>query len=90
MIKKGTFLYDGMVECDLLISHSAVRYGSGDDEDPPGVRDDVSADTYYIWYGSTTERGAYSAGGGGFGSLQEAVSAAERSAGVGCTVKWNR
>ena len=45
-------------------------------------------DTYYVWYGSITERGVYNAGGSGYGSLQEAVSAVERSSGIGLTVRW--
>ncbi len=57
VVMEGTFLYDGKVECDLRIVRSAVRYGSGDYEDPPEIADDTEKTTFYIQFGSTTQRG---------------------------------
>jgi hypothetical protein len=90
IVKVGTFLYDNSVLCDVCISFSPVRFGTGDYEDLPEIADDVAVDTYYVFFGSTTERGSYSAGGGGgYPSLAEAVANVEAQAGFGKTVKWS-
>lgn len=39
-VKRGTFLYDGTVTCDVRIVRTEMRYGSGDHDDPPEIRDD--------------------------------------------------
>jgi hypothetical protein len=79
VVKQGTFRYDGEVTCDLRIVYSPVRYGSGDYEDPPECADDRDIDSFYVQYGSTTERGVFKAGTGAFASLTEAVAHAEDS-----------
>lgn len=88
IVAKGTFLYDDTVECDVCITLSPVRYGSGDYEDPPEWRDDVVVDTYMVWFGSTTQRDVYKAGGGGYPSLAEAKEDVERRPGIGKSVRW--
>jgi hypothetical protein len=88
VVARGTFLYDDIVECDICIVYSPVRYGSGDYEDAPDVRDDIEVDTYYLWFGSTTERDRFNAGGGEFCSLEEAKSNAEGRPGFGGSVRW--
>lgn len=88
IVVEGTFLYDGEVECDVCIAYSPIRYGSGDYEDPPEIADDLAHDTYYVWYGSTIERGVFSAGGGGFPSIAEAKASVEAAPGIGHTVRW--
>ena len=88
LVKEGTFLYDGIVVCDVLIVHSPIRYGSGDHEDPPEIYNDLERDTFYIYYGSTTERGRYNAGGGGYPSLEEAMAGAVYAPGIGRSVTW--
>jgi hypothetical protein len=90
IVKEGTFLYDGEIECDVRIVHSPIRYGSGDYEDPPEIENDLQRDTFYIQYGSTTERGIFNAGGGGYPSLTEAVAGAESAPGIGSTIRWKR
>jgi hypothetical protein len=60
IIKIGTFLYDDSVLCNVCISFSPVRFGTGDYEDPPEISEDVGVDTYYVFFGSTTERWSYS------------------------------
>lgn len=89
VVKEGTFLYEGIVECDIRIVYSDIRYGSGDYEDPPKIANDIFRDTFYLEYGSTTQRGVYNASGGGFPSLEEAIKKAESAPGIGYTVKWN-
>jgi len=88
VVKQGEFLYDGVVTCDLRIVLSPVRFGTGDDEDPIEFRDDVDVDTFYVEYGSTTERGVFKAGGGGHPSLAAAVAAAEAALGVTAQLTW--
>ena len=65
-----------------------IRFGTGDHEDPPEISDDVVQDTFYIQYGSTTARGVFNAGGGGFSSLSAAVAHVEAMPGFGQTVSW--
>ncbi len=87
-VKKGTFLYNELVECDIRIIYSKVRYGTGDYEDSPEFANDTVQDTYYLEYGSTTQRGVYNAGSVGFASIEEATKEAESAVGFGHTVKW--
>jgi len=89
VVATGTFVYDDLVECDLRIVFSSIRYGSGDYEDEPDVADDVEIDTYYLEYGSTTQRGVFNAGGGGYATLAEARAAVEAAPGIGPTVRWH-
>ena len=89
VVKRGTCLYAGTVECDVCVVLSPVRYGSGDDGDSPDIANDIKADTYYLYFGSTTERERLNAGGGGYSSLAEAMAAAERAPGIGATVRWH-
>lgn len=88
VVQAGTFLYDGQVECDIRIVHRPVRYGTGDHEDPPEVSDDAELDTFYVQFGSTTSRGIFTAGGGGFPTFAAAVAYAEAVPGVGTTIRW--
>lgn len=88
-VKAGTFLYAGAIECDVRIVLSRIRYGSGDDEDPPEIANDLDRETYYVWYGSTTHRGVFNAGAGGYPSLAEAMLAAESALGVGSSLRWD-
>jgi len=88
IVKRGTFLYDGTVQCGLCISLSTVRYGTGDYEDEPDVANDVETDTYYLWFDSPAAETRFNSGGGAYSSLSEAVAAAERFPGIGSTVQW--
>ncbi len=88
VVKRGTFLYAGAVECDVRIVFSPVRFGSGDDEDLTEVRDDIAAPTFYVEFGSTTERGIFNAGGGGYPLPAAAQAAAEAALGCSTSVRW--
>ena len=88
IVKQGTFLYDGVTECDVRIVHSGILYGSGDYEDPVEIRDDQELDTYYVWYGSTSRRGEYVSRHGAYSTLSEAILGAESAEGIGPTVRW--
>ena len=88
IVKTGTFLYDGQITCDVVIVRGPICYGSGDYEDSPEYADDHERETFYIHYGSTTERGRYNAGGGGPPTLSAAISIVESAPGFGSTVEW--
>ena len=77
-VKQGSYLYDGTVTCDVRIVRTKMRYGSGDHEDPPEIRDDQPGPCFYIEWGSTTTRGDYQSGGGGYATLADAVRAVEQ------------
>jgi hypothetical protein len=89
IVKHGTFLYDDLVLCDICIALSAIQYGSGDYEDPPEIADDVEVETYYIFFGSTTERGSYNSQSHGHFTLAEAIADAESRSGFGKSIKWD-
>jgi hypothetical protein len=88
VVKTGTFLYDGAVICDLRIVRRPIRFGTGDDEDPPEIRDDLVQDTFYVEYGSTTQRGVFNSGGGAHPTLLTAIAHAEAAPGIGKTIAW--
>jgi hypothetical protein len=91
IVKQGTWLYAGSIECDMCIQYSPIRFGSGDCEDPPEIYNDVEVDTYYLWFGSTTERGQPNGvvgGGAGFSSIAEATNYAENIPGYGASIRW--
>jgi len=89
VVATGTFMYAGEVECDLRIVFNSVRHGSGDHEDEPEIAGDELSNTFYVQYGSSTQRGVFTAGGGGYPSLAEARLAAEAAPGIGSTVRWH-
>ena len=88
VVLEGTFLYDGTVVCDLRIVRRPIRFGTGDYEDPPEICDELVQDTFYLEYGSTTQRGVFNAGGGAHSSLSAAMAAAEAAPGFGNSVVW--
>lgn len=88
IVKTGTFRYGGSVPCDIRIVFSPVQYGTGDVEDPAEVANDLQQSTFYIQFGSTTQRGVFQSGCRGFQSLAEAVAKAESTPGVGPTLEW--
>jgi hypothetical protein len=83
---QGTFLYDGTVVCDVRVVQTEVCYGSGDYEDTPEVAEDRPGTCFYIEYGSTTQRGEYGGGGGGYRALNEAMDEAEKQVG---RIEWS-
>lgn len=78
IVKRGICLYCNSKEYEVVIAESNIRYGSGDYEDPQETAEDQHCLCYAIWYGSLADRGNFSAGGGVFLSLEEAVSNIEQ------------
>ena len=46
VVKRGIFLYDATIVCDIRIVKTDVRYGTGDAEDPPEIADDQPFDAH--------------------------------------------
>ena len=88
VVKRGTFLYDGTVTCNLRIVRRRVRPGSGDWDDPPELANDKEGEYFYVQFGSTTDRGRFNASGGGGATIDEAIAVAESAPGIGKTVRW--
>ena len=81
IVKVGTFLYDGTVECDICIVKTDTRHGRGPEE-----WGDEQGEFYDLWYGSSVERGVYNSLVEGLSALADAVSEAEQA--TSGTVKW--
>jgi hypothetical protein len=88
VVKEGIFFYGSKAQCDVCIVRSFARYGTGDLNDPPEISNDIDSPTYYLYWGSTTKRGQFNAGGGAYSSLAEAIVAAETAPGIGPSVRW--
>ena len=73
IVKRGICLYDHCVEYEVIIIESNIRYGSGDYEDPPEIAEDREITCYSCSYEDMVNRGAFSMGRGGYGSIREAV-----------------
>jgi hypothetical protein len=56
VLKVGTFLYTDSVVCDMRLTYSPVRYGTGDADDPPHIANDRSLPSYLrdvVWNDET-------------------------------------
>lgn len=47
-IRVGSWLYAGWVPIAVRLFRSEVRWGTGDEEDPPEWRDDQNVECYYM------------------------------------------
>jgi hypothetical protein len=90
IVKEGSFVYAESVQCEIRIVRTNVRFGSGDADDPPEVSEDRVTESYYVQYGSTTQRGVFTAGSGPFDSLPEALAGAARQLGAQRTIRWEQ
>jgi len=50
IVKRGCWLYDGVVPCEVRIVRHDILYGSGDYEDPPEFADDREVECYYLLF----------------------------------------
>jgi hypothetical protein len=69
VVKKGSFLYDGLVRCAVEIVKTDFRPGTDDDEAP---EEDVYGEFYEVRYSSPGRKDSV-AGGGYYDSLAEAI-----------------
>ncbi len=77
VVRRGTWLYDGVVEREVRILVSPKYYGSGDFEDEPEIADDRDQETFVVEYQTLDLSETKFAGGGQYGSLVEAMESAE-------------
>lgn len=89
VVKLGTFLYAGTVECDVRIVLSPIHYGTGDYEDAAAIREDREESTFYVEFGSTSERGVFNSASVGYASLAAAEAGANAALGSGASVIWS-
>lgn len=90
VVKEGTWLYDGTVPTGVRIVRCPVRYGTGDWEDPPDIREDLAEPGFDVqWASATTPRDYGNFASARYSSLQEAVAHVETSAWAASTLKWD-
>jgi hypothetical protein len=89
VVKTGSFLYAPGVKCEIRIVHSPVRYGTGDQDDPPEIANDVEANSYYVQFGSPAQPGVFVAGSVAFPSLKEAMLGAAEQLGAQRALRWH-
>lgn len=86
IVREGIWLYGGTTRVGVRIRATSIRYGSGDHDDPPEIRDDVPVSGFSVEW----ER----AGGGGwdggistqFYTIELAMAAMADA--TGGTVEW--
>ncbi len=78
IVKRGSWLYDGLVRSAIAITRGDVFRGSGDHEDPPEVRDDREVETYSLWFESPPGSGKFPACGGQFLTVVDAMAYASK------------
>lgn len=89
VVQEGTWLYDGQVPTGVRIVSWPIRYGSGDWEDPPEIRDDYEIAGFDVQWASPTTPRLYSGFASvRFSTLQEAISHVERAAWASATLEW--
>lgn len=81
----GKWNYADHVPVRVRILRADVRCGSGDEEDPQDIRDDLPGEWYYVIYTTVDGRDV---GGGVWKTLEEAKSAVAQV--VGSTLEWDR
>jgi hypothetical protein len=84
LVSRGSWLY-GTIRLGIFVIRRQVRYGSGDNEDPPDIADDRNVETYVVRYEIAGSGGGYT-GGGQYLSLTEAKRDAEQI--CGASVTW--
>ena len=85
-VRSGTWLYDGTVPCRIRIVRSPVFHGSGDEDDPPELREDREVESFYVLFSPPSGPGGDMAYGP-FLTLAAAASHGESL--VGDTVRWD-
>ena len=54
LVASGTWLYDGKIRCAVQIHWRSIKYGTGDYQDDPEIRDDTVIPTYFVEWQTTT------------------------------------
>ena len=87
-VAERTWLYDGKIRCDVAIVRRDTFYGTGDCEDTPDLADDQHSETFEVLFSSPVEANRLTAGGGQYGTLDEARTAAELA--CGSSLQWHK
>lgn len=83
--KRGQWLYDGSVPCEVRVVRHHILFGSGDVEDAPEIAEDRNVECFYVLY--QTPIGLPKWVGGGFAlTLADAVALADTNLKGG--VQW--
>ena len=91
IVQEGTWLYDGQVSTGVRVVHCNIRYGTGDWQDPPEIRNDFSVAGFDVQWASPTSPSTYSAHASAvFLTLADAIAYAEGTAWVAGTLKWSQ
>lgn len=73
IIKRGSWLCGGSVRARLVLVRADVFAGSGDEEDPPEIRDTREVEAFRIWFESPPGSGDFRAGTHQYLSVREAM-----------------
>jgi hypothetical protein len=84
VVKRGQWLYDGTITCEVRIVRHDVLYGSGDYEDPPEISNDREVECCYLLFHTPVGLPEWGRGGAAL-SLADAISIAEA---MKPTLKW--
>jgi hypothetical protein len=77
VVRRGWWLYDGMVRLEVRVVRQSVFYGTGDYEDPPEISEDREMECFSVWSETTTRELPRFAGMGQFETIESAVRHAE-------------
>jgi len=57
VVREGRWIYADAIEVAVRVHESGVRHGSGDDDDPPDIREDSVVRCFYVaWDAAGTSR----------------------------------
>jgi hypothetical protein len=77
VIRRGTWLHDGVVRREVRIIRQSTFYGSGDCADPSRIADDRDSACFGLLFETTTGESPRFAGSGQFETLEEAIQRVE-------------
>jgi hypothetical protein len=87
IVREGTWLYGETTPVGVRIRATTVRYGTGDYEDPPDVRDDAPSAGFSVEWERAGDGGWDGGVSTAYETLDEALSAV--AAATKGTVQWN-
>lgn len=90
IIKEGTWLYDGQIPTGVRIVSCSMRWGTGDWEDPPEIRENLKVDGFGVQWASPTSPVEYSdQASASFATLEAAIEHVESVAWTKGSLKWS-
>ena len=81
IVKKGIALYAGVKEYAVYLCREEILYGTGDDEDASEIANDQDIECYTVYFSDLLDENRINASTMQYVSYEEAVKAAENSAG---------